>query len=129
MAQQFSKTDQKRISFLSAFAAIVGTAEGVDEAYDATAEVISRLEEDGFFTSEGGSSRRSTGSGRKGSSSRSSGKGRGGGGRGGKLQGEITERQIDKIIELSDGDYSEEDLEGFSKQEASDLIQDLMGDS
>ena len=122
-----SKTDQRRITFLSLFS--------THEAdYDAAAGTLEQMEEDGFFESGGsgnsGSSGRSARSEGRGSGSRSSNRGRGrsGGGGGGNpdwRNDPITDKQFDRVLELAGDDYSDSDIEGMTKGEASDIIDDL----
>lgn len=123
MAQQFSKTDQKRISFLSVFATLEGD-------YDQSLQVIEQMESDGFFDQGNSSSRSSGRSGRssgRASSSRSSNRGRSGG-FDGKMKdpdGPPTDAQVRKVLSLTD-DYGEDELYDMSKQDVSNLIQDLL---
>ncbi len=125
-----SKTDQKRITFLSLFSSHEGD-------YDAAQGTLEQMEEDGFFEDGGSgnsrSSGRSTRSEGRGSGSRSSNRGRGGGNRGGGGGGgnpdwrndEITDKQIDRVVALAGDDYTDEEIEAMTKGQASDIIDDL----
>ena len=127
---ELSKTDQKRITFLSLFSSH-------EADYDAATGTLEQMEEDGFFDEDGGSgnsrsSERSRGSGGRGSSSRSSSRGRGVGGRGGGGGGNkdwrndaITDKQFDRVVELAGDDYSDNQISDMTKGEASDIIDDL----
>ncbi len=123
-----SKTDQRRITFLSLF--LTHEAD-----YDAATGTLEQMEEDGFFESGGsgnsGSSGRSRGSGGRGSRSGRSNRGRGDGNRARPdgnpdwREDSITDKQFDRVLELAGDDYSDSDIEGMTKGEASDIIDDL----
>ena len=124
MADQWPIETQKRVTFLSVFDTLEGD-------YDASIDVVGRLEEDGFFAEEKSRSRSSGRSGR--SSERGSGGRRSGGsGRGRDQQqmrdpdGPPTEKQVNKVLYESN-DYNEDDLYEMTKQEVSDIIEDLVG--
>lgn len=126
MAEMDKKT-QERISFLSLLSSAANFA---DDPYDQAKEWLAQMQEDGFF-SGGGSPRSSKPSGRsggRGSSSRSSGNSRGGNSGGGGMRnpnGPPTDKQVAKVLSLTD-EYSEDELYDFSKSEISDLIDDLL---
>ena len=119
-----SKTDQRRITFLSLFSSH-------EADYDAATGTLEQMEEDGFFESGGGSgnsrsSGRSRDSGGRGSGSRSKSRGRSG------TQGNpdwredaITDKQFDRVLELAGNNYSDSDIEAMTKGQASDIIDDL----
>ena len=119
-----SKTDQRRIAFLSLFSSH-------EADYDAATGTLEQMEEDGFFESGGGSgnsrsSGRSRDSGGRGSGSRSKSRGRSG------TQGNpdwredaITDKQFDRVLELAGNNYSDSDIEAMTKGQASDIIDDL----
>ena len=123
----FSKTDQKRITFLSLFSSH-------EADYDAATGTLEQMEEDGFFESGGGSgnsrsSGRSRDSGGRGSGSRSSNRGKGGGRGGGGnpdwREDDITDKQFDRVVELAGFEYSDSDIKAMTKGQASDIIDDL----
>jgi hypothetical protein len=118
---QLSKTDQKRISFLSIYATLDGD-------YDASLEVLEQMDKDGLFdsgNSSGRSSGRSGRSGGRGSGSKSSKRSSGGG----NPQGEPTQKQVDFAIRLGAlDDYSEDDLWEMTRGELSNLIEDYNND-
>lgn len=123
---QMTPEEARRVSFLSLFGSVGGD-------YDLAKEALDRMEDDGFFRTSGNGSSRSTGrnerSGGRGSGSRKSNsgsRGRGGGGNPDWRNDPITDKQYDKLLDLgADQDYSIEQLEGMTKGEASDLIEEL----
>lgn len=139
MAQQFSKTDQRRITFLSLLSS-AATTESLRDDPDNTAVFesaliwLQRMEDEGFF--EAGDTRptpqRSERSARPASSSRPSNSGSRGRDQRGPFTGQMrdpdgpaSEAQARLIAQLTD-DYTESDiLNDFTKQQASDLIQEL----
>ena len=122
---EFDLTTQKRISFLSVFAAL---DEGPDR-YDEALHIVGLMVDDGFFSgnSPSQSSGRKPRSGGRGSPSRSSNRGSSGG-----FSGEMrdpdgppTDKQIGKVLSLND-DYSWDEVADMSKLEVSNLIEDLL---
>lgn len=116
---ELTPSTQKRITFLSVFQTLEGD-------YDESISVVERLEEDGFFDkgkSSGRSSGRSGRSDKRGSSSRSSGRGGGGGGMR-DPDGPPTDKQVATVLKNTD-DYTEDEVYDMSKQEVSELIDDL----
>jgi hypothetical protein len=116
---ELSLTTQKRITFLSVFQTLEGD-------YKAATETVASLEEDGFFDA-GKPSRPSRGrnetSNNRGSSSRQSN--RGGGGQGMRdPDGPPTDKQVTTVLKNTD-DYSEDELYDMTKEEVSNLIDDL----
>ena len=117
-------TTQRRITFLSVFDTLEGD-------YDASLETVDRLDEDGFFA-EGKSPSRSSGRSERSGGRGSGGRKSGGRGRGRDQQqmrdpdGPPTEKQVGKVMFESD-DYDEDALYDMSKQEVSDIIEDLVG--
>lgn len=135
MAGQFSKTDQRRITFLSLLSSaahLVESPSDDDLAYGIANDWLKRMEEDGFFEEERAPARptqlRSERSARPASRSQSSRNGS----RGGDFKGfrnpdaPATEKQIAAAIRLG-ADYSEDELADFTMQEISDLMNDLKG--
>jgi len=116
---ELTPTTQKRITFLSVFDTLEGD-------YDESISIVEKLEEDGFFD-KGKSASRSSGrserSDRRGSSSKSSNRGGGGGGMR-DPDGPPTDKQVDTVLKNTD-DYTEDELYDMSKQEVSNLIDDL----
>lgn len=142
---QFSKTDQRRITFLSLLssaATILAQVErGEDNAYELASQWLATMEADGFFGSPRWSGpgadearptqQRSERSARPASNGRSSNSGsRGrdqarGNGQGMRdPDGPPTKPQVDFLLKLTD-DYTREDIEDMSKKEVSELIEDL----
>jgi len=119
MAQQFSKTDQKRITFLSVFATLEGD-------YDSALQTVEQMEADGFFEGNSGSrsSGRSERSCGRGSSSRSSSRSSGGGGGMRDPDGPPTEKQVNAVLKFTD-DYNDSELWDMSKKQVSELIDEL----
>lgn len=120
---QFDITGQKRITFLSVYSTLEGD-------YDAALEVVGQMESDGFFDEGKAPASRSSGrsgtSNKRTSSSKSSK--RGSSGFSGELRnpdGPPTDPQVRKVLSLTD-DYTEDELYDMTKQEVSDLIQDLL---
>jgi len=116
---EWTAATQKRVTFLSVFDTLEGD-------YDESISVVERLEEDGFFDkgkSSGRSSGRNKRSDRRGSSSGWSGRGAGGGGMR-DPDGPPTDKQVDTVLKNTD-DYTEDELYDMSKQEVSNLIEDL----
>lgn len=128
----FSLTDQKRITILSLMGIDKSDAT-LEEKYEEATKMLAIFEADGFFDS-GNSGSRSSGrtsrSGGRASSSRSGNRGNNSRSKGGNpnwRNDPSTEAQINRAIDLGaleDG-YSEEDLEGMTKGEVSDLIENL----
>ena len=132
MAGQFSITDQKRISLLSLVSSAVSVGDiNLAEGYDEAKGVLDLMEKDGYF--EGNvstpSSQPSRTSGRQGSSSRNGNRGRdrqGGGGGMRDPDGPPTEKQVKFLLSKTD-DYTENEVYDMTKQEVSNLIDDLVG--
>ena len=114
----FSPQDKKRITFLSIFATLDGD-------YDATHAAVQQLEEDGYLSgkSEAPSRGRSERSGR-----RDSGSGRRSGGGGSQKMrdpgGPPTEKQVATVLKNTD-DYTEDEIWDMSKEDVSNIIEDL----
>jgi hypothetical protein len=132
MAQQFSITDQKRITLLSlvSSAATLG-GDDLEGVYGEAKGVLALLEKDGFFEGNGStpSSQPSRTSGRQGSSSRNGNRGRdrqGGGGGMKDPQGPPTDKQVAFLLKQTN-DYTEDEVYDMTKQEVSNLIDDLVG--
>jgi len=110
---ELSAATQKRITFLSVFQTLEGD-------YDASIDIVEKLTEDGFFD-KGKSSSRSSGrnerSGGRGSSSRQSTGMR-------DPDGPPTDKQVKTVLKNTD-DYEEDDLYDMTKEEVSNLIDDL----
>ena len=129
MAQNFSKTDIRRITFLSLH-------QGHRGDYDAALADLERMEAEGFFDTEVSPSfaRPNGRSGRPASGSRSGNSGRGrdsqrSGGYSGQMRdpdGPPTDKQVDLLLDLTD-DYTEREVRDMTKQEVSNLINDLKG--
>lgn len=127
---QFTKTEVRRISFLSLLGSAVHT--GDDDPYEYAQQWLARMESDGFFDEEVGGSRPTQRSGGRngysngrGSSGRSSRSGnRGGGMR--DPDGPPSDKQVAFVLKLTD-EYSEDDLYDMTKKQVSDLIEDLTG--
>ncbi len=122
---EMTPTTQKRITFLSVFDTLEGD-------YDASIGIVEQLEEDGFFDkgkSRGRSSERSERSGGRDSGSRSSnrggGRGRGGGGKMRDPDGPPTQKQVDTVLKYGDDDFTEDELWDMSKEEISEIIEDM----
>ena len=138
MAQQFSKTDQRRITFLSLLSSAVTLMAGgaLESPYAQASEWLASMEDDGFFEVERPTPARTNGqnrtSGRSASPSRPSNRGRNGGNTpysGQPLRdpdGPPSEAQVNTILKLTD-DYSFDEAWRLTKQQASDLISDLKG--
>lgn len=139
----FSKTDTRRITFLSLLgsSATVGAQNGESPGgvYDDAKHWLTQMERDGFFDEEVGSgnersSGRSGGSGQRGSSSRSGSRGRdrarqsNGGGQGMRdPDGPPTDKQVAALLKHSN-DYTEDEAWELTKQEVSDILDDLFAD-
>jgi hypothetical protein len=127
---ELSKTDQRRITFLSLLssAATLGTD---SNPYATAIDWLAAMEDDGFFASNP-TSQRSERSARPESSSRSSNNGPRGRDRDSKpFSGQLrdpdgppTDNQVNAVLKMSD-DYTRRELEDMTKQEVSDLINDL----
>ena len=148
MAGQFSKTDQRRITFLSLLSSAstaVSNADVVDanDVYAIATNWLSDMEGDSrFFDQEAQIMSRPTSpsssgprpaSPRPASPSRPPTRGRDGGNKtpysGQPLRdpdGPPTDAQVATALKLTD-EYSEDDLYSFTKQQVSDLISDLKG--
>ena len=128
---QFTKTEVRRITFLSLLNSAVHT--GDDDPYEYAQQWLARMESDGFFDEEVGSSRPTQRSGGRngysngrGSSGRSS---RSGNNRGGGMRdpdGPPSDKQVAFVLKLTD-EYSEDELYDMTKKQVSDLIEDLNG--
>lgn len=121
---QFSKTDQRRVTFLSLLSSAALYA---DDPYGEASSLLERMEEDGFFEVEASrptsrpSSGRSSTSERRGSFSRPSNRG------GGIMRdpdGPPSEKQVNYALTLT-ADYTKDELFSMSKRAVSDLIEDL----
>lgn len=122
---QLSKTDQRRISFLSLIssAATLATAVEVDP-YEQANTWLNLMERDDFFGVETSSPTPKPTSRRRESPSR-----RSSGGNGGYRikdpDAPATKSQIGKLLSLTD-EYSWEEAEQFTKGDISNLIEDLV---
>ena len=140
MAGQFSKSDQRRITFLSLLSSASQLSTGLggsgDEAYNQAFDWLEAMERDGFFeeapasrpTSPPSSGPRPTLP-RPASLSRPPTRGRDNQPFTGQLRdpdGPPTDKQVAAALKLTD-EYSEDDLYSFTKQQVSDLISDLKG--
>lgn len=129
---QFTKTEVRRISFLSLLGSAAEVCSDPDEAYGMAQDWLKQMEDDGFFDQEVGGSRPTQRSGGRngysngrGSSGRSSRSGnRGGGMR--DPDGPPSDKQVAFVLKLTD-EYSEDDLYDMTKKQVSDLIEDLNG--
>ncbi len=135
MAGQFSKTDQRRITFLSLLSSAATYEAGSEGSpYTLATAWLAEMDEDGFFEEALASrptqqrSERSARPAFRGQSSRSGSNDR----PSGEFKGfrnpdaPATEKQIAAAIRLG-ADYSEDELADFSMQEISDLMNDLKG--
>lgn len=129
----FTKTETRRITFLS----LLSSASNVkfEDAYSQAKTWLEDMEEDGFFTEEvsnPSSSRPSGGSARPASPSRSGNPGRGpsvprGGGYSGGMRdpdGPPSDKQVQTVLKNT-SDYTRDELFEMTKQEVSNLIDDL----
>lgn len=129
---QFTKTEVRRISFLSLLNSAAEVCSDPDEAYGMAQDWLKQMEDDGFFDQEVGGSRptqpsdgRNGYSNGRGSSGRSSRSGnRGGGMR--DPDGPPSDKQVAYVLKLTD-EYSIDDLYDMTKKQVSDLIEDLNG--
>ena len=142
MAGQFSKTDQRRITFLSLLssAATAGATPGIidqDAVYHTAQDWLERMTDDNFFEEEAPAPRPTAPSSsgprptfrRPASPSRPPTRGRDNQPFTGQLRdpdGPPTDKQVAAALKLTD-EYSEDDLYSFTKQQVSDLISDLKG--
>lgn len=139
MANQFSKTDQRRITFLSLLSSAASMAAAGDmlpgDTYSQAGDWLAQMEDDGFFEAEVRSERpptrrpssgRSAGSRRPASSSRQSSGGNGGfSGNMRDPSGPPTDKQVAKVFSLTQ-DYTEDELYDMTKADVSALIEDLL---
>ncbi len=127
-----SRTEIRRITFLSLLSSAVQIHNEEETAYDIAGYFLKRMEDDGFLDEEVGSSRPTQRSGGRngysngrGSSGRSSRSGnRGGGMR--DPDGPPSDKQVAFVLKLTD-EYSEDELYDMTKKQVSDLIEDLTG--
>jgi hypothetical protein len=135
MAGQFSKVDQRRITFLSLLssAATAGATPGTidqDAVYHTAQDWLERMEEDGFFEEAAPQRSSRPTPAPRGRSDRPASRGQSSRSGSGEFKGfrnpdaPATERQIAAAIKLG-ADYSEDELADFSMQEISDLMNDL----
>ena len=113
----FSPQDKKRITFLSIFATLDGD-------YDATHAAVQQLEEDGYLS--GKSSAPSRGRSERSEREESKPRRRSGGG-GQKMRdpgGPPTEKQVATVLKNTD-DYTEDEIWDMSKEDVSNIIEDL----
>jgi hypothetical protein len=128
---QFSKTDQRRITFLSLLssAATFDQNEDVDPYLNAQ-NWLERMEDDGFFeeyparptSAPRGRSDRPASRGQSSSRGRDQARGNGGGMR--DPDGPPSEKQVAFLLRLTE-DYTEDEVYDMTKKEVSDLIEDL----
>ena len=144
MAGQFSKTDQRRITFLSLLssastfeAPLGGEVASEAEVYEVALKWLERMTDDNFFEEEAPAPRPTAPSSsgprptfrRPASPSRPPTRGRDNQPFTGQLRdpdGPPTDKQVAAALKLTD-EYSEDDLYSFTKQQVSDLISDLKG--
>ena len=129
----FTKTETRRITFLSLLSSASTAGAGTDtDVYGQAKDWLEEMEADGFFEEERAPARPTRApsgrSDRPASRSQSSRNGS----RGGDFKGfrnpdaPATEKQIAAAIRLG-ADYSEDELADFTMQEISDLMNDLKG--
>ena len=129
MAGQFSKVDQRRITFLSLLSSASNFGNDVD-VYQLANEWLGRMEEDGFFEEAAPQRSSRPTPAPRGRSDRPASRGQSSRSGSGEFKGfrnpdaPATERQIAAAIKLG-ADYSEDELADFSMQEISDLMNDL----
>ena len=125
----FTKTEQRRITFLSLLSSAVQLAESNNDAYTIAGNWLKDMEEDGFFEEERTSNPTPQRSGRsdrpafRGQSSRSSDRPS----RGPRdASAPASEKQVNFALRLG-ADYSREELEEMTMGEIGGLIEDLKG--
>jgi hypothetical protein len=138
MAQQFSRTDQRRITFLSLLSSAATATQDQDLSYGLAIDWLGRMEEDGFFEAETArpifeaetarpTQQRSARSARPASRGQSSSRGRDQArGNGGMRDpdGPPSEKQVAFLLRLTE-DYTQDEVYDMTKKEVSDLIEDL----
>lgn len=131
MAQEFSVTDQKRITFLSLLSSAATLDVSGEDPYELAGAWLEQMEKDGFFEESRPTQQRSEPSARRGSSSRQSSGGNrgrnGGGGFSGNMQnpdGPPSDKQVNFLLTLTD-EYSRREIEDMTKADVSALIEDL----
>jgi hypothetical protein len=124
---ELSRTDQRRITFLSLLSS-ASISLSPEDAYAQASEWLVALENDGLFESNP-TPQRSERSARPASSSRPSSRGRDE--RKAPFTGQMqnpggppTEKQVDLLLDLTE-DYTEREIKAMTKQQVSDLISDL----